>query len=95
MWWLARKHSSYAMWNVQQGANSIEVLNYRLGANKHVVIVIYCHVVMKIFDHGVKITWNGQNREGAMCTRVEGVMVTCVHYHVVNGNKMRIIKFHR
>ena len=24
--------------------------------------------VVKIFGNGVKIAWNGQNREGAMCT---------------------------
>ena len=26
------------------------------------------HVVVKIFGNGVKIAWNGQNQEGAMCT---------------------------
>ena len=35
--------------------------------------------VVKIFGNSVKITRNGQNREVAMCARVEGVMVTHVH----------------
>ena len=26
------------------------------------------YVVVKIFGNGVKIAWNGQNQEGAMCT---------------------------
>ena len=34
--------------------------------------------VVNIFDNGVKIKWNKQNREGAMCTCMKGVMVTCV-----------------
>ena len=31
--------------------------------------------VVKIFGNGVKITWNEENREGAICTCMEGVMV--------------------
>ena len=36
------------------------------------------YVVVKIFGNGVKIAWNGENREGAMCTRMNGAMVTLV-----------------
>ena len=37
------------------------------------------HVVLKIFGNGVKIAWNGQNREGAMCTLRAYVSMCDVH----------------